>query len=1630
MARFRRILLLALAAALLPVTLFPRPSAAQDVSLSNYWTYDAPGPITLVTEGDFDGDGTDSFVVITQDNIVILLSATGRPLWSRELEDSLPAVLLTPIRAGAEDPGKRSILVVTEDELRLLSSTGQPLWQQPLLLPVTPDSVDDDPEQYAAFLEQHRPAAVSAFDRDGDGIDEILLILRSGLLALYDHQGNHLWTYVPEDPPADNGRSFFDIGDIDRDGTPEIVYSYFGGRFSKLALLDGAGSSLWGGERPIDGQVTALSLAGFDPADPMSIAIGNSLGRVHLYDFDGQERWFRTPNRPVTSLAPALLPAGPALLVGTDTGAVAAYNDAGDRYWRTIVADSPDRSVTGLSVGPTLASLGQPAIAVTLTAGAAESQELTEVYLLDGDGHRLHDEALVSVPGATRLVDVNRDNLNELLLVSFGTLALVDSGTSARKNAPAWNYRLFVAPQAVLAADITGDGRDELLLGAGDGRLHMLESDAGQQATWIQKLGDQVPLLAVMPAAEGTQPLIVAVSAERPADADTFESTLHLLDANGRDTSDPLIFSDLATALTVADLNADGQSEIFVGTGGGELSAVSADLGIRWQLPLGSQVTHLLPGAGGSLLASTADSRIYAIDHDGNSRLLVSYNLHDILHLLLTTPAEGSQPNMLVTTSDGVVHRVTLDGREVSRFDLGDGVPTVALQAGDDQLIATDNGRLFQIDSTSQLVEWELPAGAGISALSWGDLSGGGAEDLAVGNRSGAISLYGSDGRIWDEQGLTSGIFALVGVDRGLSDPLELAAVTDLGVVQLFEAKPNRPPLLVNPRVLVEPGRYEISVDVLDEEGDSVQVTLETWDSAAGSWIVQGVEDVEGAARPSFAISPTDEEPVRYRFLYNDQSQSGIIEPPPGPVALRVNRELNAVLGIALAAVLGLSTLFFARQALSPESRARRLYGRIRQQPAATLELIEKAYQRSAGEPGLLLSLANRARGDKNMELANLADGLFLLSARPEAGLAIINGALDSAQQLQPVWRDLAVWRPMFRVGQTLYEAPNVTELTLLYPQLAQLVKEHETGALTVPGVSLLLRVLAGLRDSERVDLVEDRLYYLHESTVLLRQLRQDQKLQPTQVMGRLVGIIAARWLGLVNAAIEELRGQAQPVVKLKTRQLILKGEVTTVTLEITNTGRARAENVELHLDDSAAYTVIVTPDHIPALPPGRSREISVVLRPHVIDSFRLSCTVHYSDRSQEDRRMAFGDMVHLLAPVREFTPVPNPYLPGTPLREYSPLFYGREELFDFIAQNADRLSQRNVLILIGQRRTGKTSALLRLGSHLPDTLVPVYVDCQSLGVLPGMASLFHDLAWMIADALALRNIELEVPEPGIWREDPAGYFQRRFLPYVHEQLPAESTLLLVFDEFEAFENLVRDEILPPTFFTYLRHLMQHSRSLSFVFVGTRRLEEMSSDYWSVLFNIALYRHIGFLSHEAAIRLICEPVAPHIVYDDLALNKIWRVTAGHPYFLQLVCYTLVNQANTRQDGYVTISDVNAAISEMLRLGEVHFAYLWQRSSFIERALLAAVAHLMDRDVPFHPADLAHYLEQFGFQFDPAELTEGLNRLVEREIMQETTLEGTTLYELKIGLVGLWAEENKSLSKLYASKESAPAPTYA
>lgn len=1602
---------------------------------SAYWQHDASGPIGAVVTADVDHNGVQEFVAIIEGYQVVLLDAYGRQQWTYQTPRQDTFLQLTTLNVDGASDSNLEILLATQDELFLLASDGQLLWRNPLDLPPIPTvlltGTIDEARQGAA---RNRPLRLAGFDYNGDGNEELLVLLQSGLVQLYDERGELLWKY-PESPPAsDEPLPLLAIGDLDRDGRQEIVFSHFV-RYTKVVVLDSDGQRVW--ERSLSGRTTAMELVSWNENSPMDIALGTSFRdderRVVVYDADGAPRWYRTPNRTVTDLQTAQLPQGRVLLAGTDVGAVFAYDVNGRRVWRYLPTSS-NRSV--ISISPHSGSAiheGQPALVFTLASLNPDSTEAGVVVLLDENGHELQRVQSASSSGQTRLVDVNGDRINELMLASFGTLSLTDPGTGARKNAQAWDYRLFAAPLSTLVADLNRDGEDEFLVGTRDGQLHILESSNGQ-AEAIVNTGGEVAHLALLPARDDAEELLVVAvhnHAAEPSQGTPALGYVELILPSGRTVwNDPIILPGVITSLVTGNVNRDTAAEIIVGTSEGKLVVLSSGGREIFQASIPGQVEHLAlvdsdEDGLQEIVVVSSQNQIIHFDGDSDGQVLANFNLHGVQHLLPLPAQVAGDQSFLLATDDGLLRTLTMTGSQPWQWPLTEGQVANLTAAGDSVLVATSSGALLNVDIPGSRMLWQIESVDQISALYWGDLDGGGGSDLAIGTRSGQIFLHTSDARQWDTVNLSSNssVFALTGLRRGPNQEAQLAAITDNGVVQLFEAKPNRPPLLIDPRVEVGSSRYDVRVTVLEEEGDEVDVALQVYDPAREQWETLEQRTTFGRDSLLFPISTGANSGLHYRFAFSDGTHDGIVTPPVGPPvpAARSVRSTLLPAGLVLIGFVGLGLI--VRQSVSVDARARRFYRRLQQHPVETLSLLDDKYQRVNGSPDFLLSLANRARPDRNLPLINLVDGLFLLDGRPGAAVAIMDNALEEARELSPTWEHLRPWQLTIALSHDMLEAPSVTELSLLRPQLAQLLQRFGSSS---PAIALkpFLPVLANLRDSERVDLVEDRIVYLHEALALLRQIGEKAGDQPRSLDSRLQQILDERLSGLVSADIELLRGQAQLVVSLKTKRLVPEEGKVLIALEVRNKGRAAARNITVTMEHDAAYEIDSLPEHASILSPGRTIVAEFRLRPGVEDRFRAAFLLTYDDRSQDRRRMQFADMVNLLPPQRDFSPIANPYLPGTPLRGDSALFYGREELFEFIVENAGQIASRNVLILVGQRRTGKTSALLRLDHHLPAHILPIYIDCQSLGVLPGMPALFHDLAWHIADALSLKGLEIEVPAAALWREDPTRLFRHEFLPAVKQQLPPEAMLLLVFDEFEAFENLVNDSILPSTLFTYMRHLMQHSEGLSFAFVGTRRLEEMTSNYWSVLFNIALYRHIGFLSTEATIKLITEPVAPHIVYDDLALDKIWRVTAGHPYFLQLVCYTLVKRANSQKTGYVTISDVNAALEEMLRLGEVHFAYIWQRSSYTERALLTAVAHLMERDVPFHPSDLIQYLQQFGFRFDPAEVTAGLNRLVEREIMGEITDEGTTLYELKIGLVGLWAAQNKSLSKLYESKNGA------
>jgi hypothetical protein len=557
----------------------------------------------------------------------------------------------------------------------------------------------------------------------------------------------------------------------------------------------------------------------------------------------------------------------------------------------------------------------------------------------------------------------------------------------------------------------------------------------------------------------------------------------------------------------------------------------------------------------------------------------------------------------------------------------------------------------------------------------------------------------------------------------------------------------------------------------------------------------------------------------------------------------------------------------------------------------------------------------------------------------------------------------------------------------------------HELGAFEV------LRDLASKRDVlgrtlNVIDVQTDRVNVLLEDTERL-VLGQVFKAWHRAVMTELLGLS---------------KEPARLVLRLRNSHA-LPLDTIHVALWVRNAGPGVAYRVVAKLLPSAGYQVLEAKQSPGTIPVEGVRELEFALQPSGPGPLRLEFEVQYGDPERAHRTEWFADRFYLRESPPPFSRIYNPYMPGIPLRPGNPTFFGREDVFRYIGQSLDTITQTAILVLIGQRRTGKTSILQQLPAHLdPARYLCVFVDGNGLGIDPGMDNFFLSLMEDIVLGLERAGIPMPRVKPEELGDSPQRFFEYEFLRGVRAAI-GDRTLLLTIDEFEELGARVKSGALPASVFSYVRHLIQHGDRLAFIFAGTHRIEEMIGDYWSVLFNSSIYRRIGFLQEDAARRLITEPVGDEgMLYDDLAVQEIVRLTAGHPYFTQLLCHVLVNHCNDDERNYVTIQSVREALDELLELGRTHLTYVWNTSDEGTRLCLAALADLRARMDQVTAAAIANRLGDYGLDLSPGEVHRAMSSLVARDLVVEAGSNPAT-YSLTAQLYAHWLRRYRQLSRV-------------
>jgi hypothetical protein len=289
-------------------------------------------------------------------------------------------------------------------------------------------------------------------------------------------------------------------------------------------------------------------------------------------------------------------------------------------------------------------------------------------------------------------------------------------------------------------------------------------------------------------------------------------------------------------------------------------------------------------------------------------------------------------------------------------------------------------------------------------------------------------------------------------------------------------------------------------------------------------------------------------------------------------------------------------------------------------------------------------------------------------------------------------------------------------------------------------------------------------------------------------------------------------------------------------------------------------------------------------------------------------------------------------------------------------------------------------------------------------------------MAKLITSACAHEGINVELPTRQEFERDPWYVFKDKFLENL-SQVMDNRYLVILFDEFEALEYAVTNGTLDKEIFNYIRNLMQHEEKIVFIFAGLHRLEEMMQDYWGVMFNIALYWKISVLEEKQARKLITEPVEGYnMLYDDLAVEKIIRATACHPYFVQLLCRFLVTRHNEEKRNYITVQDVNEELKDVVEKAKPHFNYVWALATPQEKILLALLPEILRQKNIATLTDIINECQKNKINIPRGMISLTLRNLTARDIF-ERAVDGEMHYRFKVDFIRMWVEKHQPLEKV-------------
>ena len=545
----------------------------------------------------------------------------------------------------------------------------------------------------------------------------------------------------------------------------------------------------------------------------------------------------------------------------------------------------------------------------------------------------------------------------------------------------------------------------------------------------------------------------------------------------------------------------------------------------------------------------------------------------------------------------------------------------------------------------------------------------------------------------------------------------------------------------------------------------------------------------------------------------------------------------------------------------------------------------------------------------------------------------------------------------------------------------------------------------------------------------------------------------------------DRLRSFTRAIIELSEKEVNAIQEAITLDIRVepTEVPIRTTSEVQLHLTNSSAaplrhLTVETEPPvgnaQIPYLAEGETRDVPLTVNPKYGEygtgkpfsigvswqACRLDGTT-VRGQKEVSLRVLFTSEADRFGDLRAGDLGASPYIVGSPVDRVE-MFFGRTDVMERIKRQLGETTHANVILLEGNRRTGKTSILRQLEE--PDALpgwIPVYCSLQGVdgddknfGVTTRdfFRLLVRETGWTLYDA----GVETWFSSlPGPPRDTPFKLAFRKALNqafadenafetfdlYISSAIEAAKPkrILLMLDEFDKLQEGIDAGIMSPQVPENIRHLLQHRPNLSAIITGSRRLKRLREEYWSALFGLGHRIGISALPVDGAQRLVTEPVKERLKYLPQARDRLVELCACQPFLIQSLCNRVFEQAAAPEGTRtITLDIVEQAATEMVKDNE-HFRTLWDYAGTERRRLILALCDSLAETATTADLNLLNVkLHEFGVRLRrEGDLTDDITELLELELIDLKDSGRGRTYRLSVPLMARWLRLHVDINDL-------------